>query len=89
MEEGPHTEEHSQRFIRPPCQEHEERHPEKHELDAKVDGFGFGECLWGCGFVEVMADCVSDVVDEGDCTVGGERDDRQEDETEPSEGQVH
>lgn len=79
------TEEQVHRLVDPPTEQDEERHPKQRELNAEVNGAGFGELLWFEGFT------TEDVVEERVCEVGdgndavcGEGDDWEEDEAEPS-----
>ena len=61
------TKEQSQRFVRPPGEQDEERHPEERELDTQVDRAPFGECRRCLGFQEERS---TDEVQDCDHTVG-------------------
>ena len=73
------------RFVDPPTQQDEERHPEEGELDAEVDGPGL------CELGDLDGLDARDGFDEGACkvgdgddAVGGEGDDGEQHETKPS-----
>lgn len=65
------TEHEMHRFINPPPQKHEERHPEERELDTQVDRACLGELLGDHGFPtsKVVEDALSEERD-GDAAVG-------------------
>jgi len=66
-----------------PRKKHKERHPEKSELYAKVDGLAMRQRGWGGGLSEIMAEHMTDKVDNGDCTICRIGDEGEQDETKP------
>jgi hypothetical protein len=78
------TEKEVHRLVDPPTQEHNKRHPEERELDAKVDGTGLGKGRRNHSFLSgyVVDDGVCEEND-GDDAVSCEGDDGKEDQTEP------
>jgi hypothetical protein len=81
---GPHTEKEGEWSISTPRKKNEERHPEKSELYAKVDGLAMCKRGWGGRLSEIMAEHMTDKVDNGDCTICRIGNEGEQDETKPS-----
>lgn len=81
------VEEQVHRAVDPPAEQHEEWHPEERELDAEVDGARLRELLRDHRLLpqDVVHERAREE-DDRDHTVGGERDDREQDEAEPPAG---
>jgi hypothetical protein len=78
------TEKECEWFPSPPRKKNEERHPEKSELYADVDGLSPCESSWEGGLSEIMAQQMTDEVHNGDRPIRCIGYEGEQDETKPS-----